>query len=121
MSNGYPVNLASLISGENQSLGVLEVIDGVGDYETVGISANNQVMGTTGAAGDYLHRLICVVTGTGSLVQLKDGSGTAFTVLPTAIASVNTFVIPIGMKSTLGAWQVTTGANVTVVAVGAFT
>lgn len=118
--SGYPVTMTTLISGENQSLGALETIEGVGEYETVAISVVNQVMGTTGAIGDYLHRLICVVTGTGSQVQIKDGSGTAFTVLPTGITSIGTFVVPIGMKSTLGAWQVSTGANVTVVAVGAF-
>lgn len=122
MSGGYPVTLASLISGENQSLGALEVIEGVGEYETVAASQTNQVLGSTGAAGDYLHRLICVITtSTGTQVQIKDGSGTAFTVLPTGLAAPGFFVIPLGIKSTLGAWQVTTGANVAVVAVGAFT
>jgi hypothetical protein len=123
MSTGYPVNLTTLITGENQSLGALEVIDGVGDYETVAASQTNQVLGGTGAAGDYLGRLICVVaTAATAQVQIKDGSLTAVTVLPNSPGGgIGAYVIPVGAKSSAGAWQVTTGAGVSVIAVGAFT
>lgn len=123
MSNGYPVNLTTLISGENQSLGALEVIDGVGEYETVAASQTNQVLGSTGAAGDYLGKLICVVaTAATAQVQIKDGSESAVTVLPNSPGSgIGTYTILVGAKSRSGAWQVTTGAGVSVIAVGAFT
>lgn len=123
MSVGYPVDMRTLIAGENQSLGALEVIDGVGEYETVAASQSNQVLGATGAAGDYLGRLVCVVsTAATAQVQIKDGSNSAITVLPNSPGGgIGTYVIPLGLKSTTGAWQVTTGAGVAVIAVGAFT
>jgi hypothetical protein len=122
MSTGYPVNLMTLITGENQSLGALEVIDGIGEYETVAASQTNQVLGGTGAAGDYLGKLVCVVsTATSAQVQIKDGANAAITVLPAGVPTIGTYVIPLGIKSTVGAWQVSTGANVAVVAIGAFT
>jgi hypothetical protein len=123
MSTGYPVNLTTLISGENQSLGVLEVIDGVGDYETVAASQTNQVLGGTGAAGDYLGKLVCVVsTAATAQVQIKDGANAAITVFPNSPGGgVGTYTIPLGVKSTVGAWQITTGAGVAVIAIGAFT
>lgn len=123
MSVGYPVDMRTLIAGENQSLGALEVIDGVGEYQTVAASQSNQVLGATGAAGDYLGRLVCVVsTAATAQVQIKDGSNSAITVLPNSPGGgVGTYVIPLGLKSQAGAWQVTTGAGVAVIACGAFT
>lgn len=123
MSVGYPVDMRTLIAGENQSLGALEVIDGVGEYEAVAASQSNQVLGATGAAGDYLGRLVCVVsTAATAQVQIKDGSNSAITVLPNSPGGgIGTYVIPLGLKSTTGAWQVTTGAGVAVIACGAFT
>jgi len=122
--SGYPMRLSELITGENQSLGALEVIDGVGEYETVAASQTDQVLGSTGAAGDYLHRLICVVsTAATAQVQIQDGSGGSdITVLPNSPGGgIGTYVIPVGIKSTTGGWRVTTGAGVAVIAVGAFT
>jgi hypothetical protein len=121
--SGYPVNLTTLLSGENQSVGALEVIDGGGEYETVAASQTNQVLGTIGAVGDYLGRLVCVVsTAATAQVQIKDGGGSAITVFPNSPGGgVGTYVIPLGLKSAAGAWQVTTGAGVAVLAVGAFT
>jgi hypothetical protein len=121
--SGYPMRLSELITGENQSLGALEVIDGVGEYETVAASQTDQVLGATGAAGDYLHRLICVVsTAANSQVQIKDGSAAAVTILPANVGGgIGTYVIPVGLKATGAGWGVTTGSGVTVIAVGAFT
>lgn len=121
--SGYPVNLTTLLSGENQSVGALEVIDGGGEYEVVLANTGSfQTLGTIGAAGDYLGRLVCVVTTTTTAqVQIRDGLGTAFTVLPATVGAAGTITIPLGIKSTAGAWQVTTGAGVAVLAVGAFT
>ena len=45
-------------------------------YEHVAASQSAQVLGGTGAIGDYIHRLICTVTtaATGNVV-LVDGTG----------------------------------------------
>lgn len=93
------------------------------DYETVAASQTDQALGATGTAGDLLLRLVCVVaTALTAQVQIKDGSGSAITVLPNSPGGgVGTYVIEIGARSLSGAWQVTTGAGVSVVAVGAFT
>lgn len=91
-------------------------------YETVAASQTDQAMGTTGAAGDFIEGLLCVVTTAAtSQVQLKDGSGSAFTVFPdNPGAGVGTYPVPLGLKSVSGAWKVTTGAGVAVVAIGQF-
>jgi hypothetical protein len=91
-------------------------------YENVAASQTNQVMGGTGAAGDYIYRLVCVVsTALTAQVQIKDGSGTAFTVLPNSPGGgIGTYVLELNMVSASGAWQVTTAAGVAVTAVGVF-
>ncbi|MBU6163277.1 MAG: hypothetical protein KGO50_19365 [Myxococcales bacterium] len=120
MSLGYPVDLKTLISGENQSLGALEVIDGVGEYEFVS-TGTSAVLGSTGAAGDYIGKLICIVeSSVSSLVTLEDGSGSKMTILP-GNQNKGTYVVPLGIKSTSGAWKVTTDGAVRVMATGAFT
>ena len=94
-------------------------------YEHVAASQTAQVLGGTGAVGDYLHRLICTVTtsATGNVV-IVDGSGAGIlthTVLPAlAGTGVNVYNIEINAVSKDGAWKVTTGAGVEVMAVGIF-
>ena len=94
-------------------------------YETVAASQTAQAIGATGAAGDYLSHVIVspATAGCGVCTILDDtteiaafpGGGT------TALSNLIPFVIPIGMKSTAGAWKITTGANIKCVAVGKFT
>lgn len=93
------------------------------DYETVAASQTAQVLGPTGAAGDILERLIIVpATTAAGTVAIKDGSDTAINVFVTGtLADLTPIVIPIGARSRTGAWAITTGANVSVIAVGAFT
>jgi hypothetical protein len=114
--------LATLLAGESQSLGLMFTADGGTEYETVAASQTTQVLGTVGAAGDLLSRLICVVTTAATAqVQIKDGSDTAITVFPNSPGGgVGTYTIPIGLLSRTGAWQVTTGAGVAVIACGNF-
>ena len=94
-------------------------------YEHVAAGQTAQVLGGTGAKGDYLHRLICTVTtsATGNVV-IVDGSGTGIlthTVLPAlAGTGVNVYNIEVNAVSADGAWKVTTGAGVEVMAVGIF-
>jgi len=112
-------------SGQVGSLvaGGVPCVSGGTEWETVAASQTDQSLGATGAAGDYLESLLCVVaTAATSQVQIKDGAGSAITVLPNAVgAGVGTYPIPIGLVSLSGAWKVTTAAGVSVIATGNFT
>ena len=123
MSNAALVYLSNLLSGEDQQVGAQGVITAGNQYETVAASQTDQAMGVTGAAADYLDKLICVVaTAATAQVQIKDGAGSAITVLPNSPGGgVGTYVIPIGLKSTSGAWKITTAAGVSVIGCGKFT
>jgi len=98
-------------------------------YQYEHIAANQSsavVLGTTGAKGDYLHRLvITVATAASSLVKVVDGSGTGIlthTVLPNAVGGgVGVYNVEINAASSDGAWAVITGAGSEVMAVGIFT
>ncbi len=91
-------------------------------YELIAPSQSTQALGATGKAGDILERLIIVPETTGAgTVAIKDGSDTAINVLVTGtLSNLTPIVVVLNMKSLSGAWQVTTGANVHVIAVGQF-
>lgn len=99
------------------------VAGGGTEYETVAASATDQALGATGAAGDYLDRLVIVVaTAATAAVTIKDGAGSAITVFPNSPGGgVGTYNVPLGLRSLSGAWKVTTGAGSSVIAVGNFT
>jgi hypothetical protein len=89
-------------------------------YEHVAASQTAQVLGTTGATGDYLHRLVITVgTAATSTVSLLDN--TTSHVLVAANTAIGVYSIEINTFSKNGAWKVTTGAGAEVVAVGNFT
>lgn len=102
----------------------LPVTSPLEEYETVAASATAQVLGATGGAGDLLSHLIIVpATTSPGAVSIKDGAGSAITVFMGGTDSVQTlipFTVPLNMKSTSGAWSVTTGANVSAIGVGNF-
>ena len=88
-------------------------------YETVAASQTAQVLGTAGAAGDYLHRIVVTVTAAAtSTVSLIDGSTTILTVPANTV--VGTYSLEINTAAATGPWKVTTGAGATVLAVGLF-
>lgn len=90
------------------------------DYETVAASQTDQAIGASGAKGDLLERLVVsVATAATSAVSIKDGGGSAISIVP-ANTPVGVYSVNIGAKSFVGAWSVTTGAGVSVVAVGRF-
>jgi len=93
-----------------------------GEYETVAVSQTDQALGVAGGVGDFLRSLICVVaTSATSAVSIKDGAGPAISVLPALVGGgVGTYVIELNLVSLSGAWSVTTGAGVTVIATGDF-
>lgn len=95
------------------------------DYETVAASASDQALGATGAAGDRLDSLLIVpATTSPGAVSIKDGGGSAITVFPggaVSLTELRPILIKLGIKSLSGAWKVTTGADVSAIAVGEFT
>lgn len=91
------------------------------DYEAVAASQTDQVMGPVGAAGDVLERLIIsVATAATGTVSIKDGTGSAI-VITAANTPIGVYTVTLGIRSAGGAWKVTTGAGVTVLACGRFT
>jgi len=95
-----------------------------GEYETVAASQTAQVIGATGAVGDYIAGLLVIpaTTSPGNVLLLDDATSiTVFAGGASSVSNLVPFFIPLGIKSVSGAWKVTTGANVSVVAVGNFT
>lgn len=93
------------------------------NYEFVAASSTAQVLGDRGQIGDFLAALLIVpATTSPGGVSILDSttSQTVFTGGATSVPNLIPFVIPLGIKSVNGAWSVTTGANVSVVAVGTF-
>lgn len=100
--------------------------DTFGEYETVAASQTDQVLGATGASGDYLAGVLIVpATSAAGAVSIKDGSGSSITIFAgggtTALPTLAPIFVPLGIYSTSGAWKLTTGANVTAIGVGKFT
>lgn len=98
-----------------------------GRYKAVAASQTASALGTDGGKlGDVLDGILVVpATTSPGAVQIKDGSDTAITVFAGGANSVSNlvpFFLPLcGIKSKQGAWQVTTGTNVSVIASGRFT
>ena len=90
-------------------------------YETVAASQTTQMLGGSGAAGDYLHRLIVTVNiALTSTVTLTDGV-VSIPIVPANIGTgVGVLNVEVNAASLVSGWKVTTGAGVTVVAVGLF-
>lgn len=93
-------------------------------YELVAASQTDQALGATGKAGDVLERLVIVPETTGAeTVAIQDGDGTAINVFVAGtLSDLHPIIIDFGrgIRSTAGAWQITTGANVHVIAIGEF-
>lgn len=124
MANSAPVTIAS-----NQATFPVTAtsVDQYAKYNTVAASQTAQALtgGGGGASGDYLA-YVTVFPGVAAsgLVTILDNATTIGT-FPgggtTALPSLVPFTIQIGAFSSSGAWKITTGANVTVAAVGKFT
>lgn len=92
-------------------------------YETVAASQTAQVLGASGATGDYIKHLIIVpaTTAPGNVLLLDNATSiTIFTGGTGSITSLQPFHVLLDMVSVSGAWKVTTGSNVSVIAVGKF-
>jgi len=109
------------------SIGGAVAVDGYSNaaYETVAASQTDQMLGSTGAAGDFLAGLLVIpATTSPGAVLIEDGAISNVTVFAGGANSVSNLVpfwIPIGANSVGGGWEVTTGANVSAIAIGTFT
>lgn len=95
-----------------------------GEYETVAASQTSQVLGATGATGDFLSGLLVIpaTTSPGNVIILDNAiSITVFVGGASSVSNLVPFFIPLGMNSVSGSWRVTTGANVSVIGIGNFT
>tara|TARA_R110000824_G_scaffold95990_11_gene230355 strand:+ start:13470 stop:13988 length:519 start_codon:yes stop_codon:yes gene_type:complete len=92
-------------------------------YETVAASQTGQVLGASGATGDFVSGILVIpaTTSPGAIVLIDNATSiTIFTGGASSVATLVPFMIPIGAVSASGAWSLTTGANVSCVAVGVF-
>lgn len=108
--------------GYDQGLLASRAITACDNWQLVAASQSSKVLGITGAAGDYLsHLLIVVATPATAGTSIADGAGSSITVMPNNPGGgIGTYYIPIGKKSEVGAWKVTTNPGVTVLAFGKF-
>lgn len=95
------------------------------EFEDVIAAQTAQVLGATGAAGDYIDHVVVVPETTSpGAVTLLDGAGTTRTLFVGGTSSVSNLVpfdVPLGLVSVSGAWKITTGSNVHVIGCGNFT
>ncbi len=91
-------------------------------YETVAAAQTAQVLGATGATGDYLSHLVFqpAATNAGTTTVL-DNATVIYTFTSGTLADLKPFTVPIGCFSVSGAWKVTTGSSIAVIGVGNFT
>lgn len=110
---------------KTNSFGETKVALAGDEYETVAAGQANQTLGATGAIKDLLSGLLIIPASTSpGAVTIKDGADAAITVFAggaDSVGSLHPFFVPVGARSRTGAWQVTTGANVSVIAFGDFT
>lgn len=100
------------------------VVQTPGEYETVAASQTAQTIGSTGASGDRIEGILVIpaTTSPGNVLLLDNATSiTVFTGGTDSVSNLVPFFIPLGMNSVSGAWKITTGANVSCIAIGNFT
>jgi len=127
MSDNTTLNLGSggdVIATHQIGSVKYQVTQFAGGYETVAASQTAQVIGASGAAGDYMAGILVIpaTTSPGNVLLLDNATSiTVFTGGAGSVSNLVPFFIPMGMNSVTGAWKVTTGANDSCIAVGNFT
>jgi hypothetical protein len=113
-ANPIPVTLATTSPGVNNDY----------EYETVAASQTQQILGASGATGDYLAGVLVVpaTTSPGSVIIVDNATSiTVFTGGTSSVSNLVPFWIELGIRSVSGAWKITTGASVSVIGIGNFT
>jgi hypothetical protein len=113
------------IAGSAPSIN-LNVINGANLYiaEPASTSITALSGGGGGATGDYLSHCTVIPTTVSPGVFTITDNATAIYSFPGGASSLSNlvpFTIPVGAKSSSGAWKVTTGAGLSIVCVGKFT
>jgi hypothetical protein len=99
----------------------LPVEIGGADFETVAVSQVDQVLGAVGAKNDFLARLVIeTITPATASVTLTDGATAIVIQTGNAALPVGPRSVEIGIRAKTGPFKITTGAGVTVIAVGQF-
>jgi len=95
-----------------------------GYYLPVAASQTAQVLqSSAGAAGDYVSGILVIpaTTSPGNIILLDNTTSiTVFAGGSSSVSNLVPFFIPIAAFSRSGAWKLTTGANVSCIAVGKF-
>lgn len=94
------------------------------EYETVAASQTAQVLGATGATGDYISKVVIIpaTTSPGNVLLLDNATSiTIFTGGADSVSNLVPFTVDLGMFSVSGAWKITTGSNVSAIGIGNFT
>lgn len=95
-------------------------------YQAVAASQTAQALGSTGGAINDVFEGVLIVPASTSpgAVSITDGSNTAVTIFAggsSSVSSLVSFFVPLaGIRSVSGGWKITTGANVSVLAIGLF-
>lgn len=91
-------------------------------YQAIAAGQTDVVLkNVQGGVGDFLHRLTIIpATTTPGNVIVEDGAGAVATFVFGTLPSTAPLVLELGWTSRVAAWQITTGANVAVVASGDF-
>jgi len=95
-----------------------------GEYETIAAGQTDQVLGTTGAIGDYIQGILVVPASISPGAIVLTDNETPITVFAGgsgSLSNLSSFLIPLCIKSVSGAWKITTGSNVSCIALGKFT
>lgn len=124
--NGTHTALLKAVAGAAISTTPAEVRVVAAEFETVAASQTDQMLGASGAVGDTLSGLLVIPASTSpGAVSIEYGS-TNITVFAGGASSVSNLVpFWINLENIAtpsgGGWEVTTGANVSVIAFGNFT
>ena len=111
--------LATKLAGEDV-LNDVQRAESQFEYETVAASQTDQVLGTTGAAGDLLHAVHCVWTAAPAAVaSIKDGTGSAINIFEVKGGATSQTVV-LNLVSADGGWKLTTSTNMTCIGIGRF-
>ena len=90
-------------------------------YETVAASQTGQVLGTAGAKGDIIQRIVVnVITVATATLTIIDGSTSIVIATGAATVVPGSYSLELGVASQTGAWSVTTGAGCTALCIGIF-
>lgn len=93
------------------------------NYTAVAASSTAHVLGESGAKGDFLAAVLVIPASTspGSVAILDNAtSQSIFAGGASSVPDLKPFLVPLGIKSVNGAWKITTGSGVSVIAMGTF-